>query len=178
MSSSGSTRSTEQKQQQNSEEPANLEVKETKPEPKHETTVAIDPNAKYEYIIACLGAGYVGGPTMAMIALKCPTYKVIVADININRIKQWNSKHLPIYEPGLQQMLTATLGRNLFFTSDVTQAIIDAEMIFVSVNTPTKKVNIFCFYIQIIYKQTKTVWNGSWKSSRLKKLGIGRTSYC
>jgi len=94
--------------------------------------------SKFEYVISCLGAGYVGGPTMAMIALKCPTIKVIVADINPNQIAKWNSNKLPIYEPGLDEVIKVTRNRNLFFTDNVTQAIKDSEMIFVSVNTPTK----------------------------------------
>jgi len=114
---------------------------ENKPEEKKEyiTTKAIDPNKKFEYCVACLGAGYVGGPTMGMIALKCPEVKVIVADINPKQIQRWNSDKLPIYEPGLDEVIKSCRGRNLFFTSDVTQAIKDAKMIFVSVNTPTKK---------------------------------------
>eukprot|EP01084_Bolivina_argentea_P146617 256673_1 len=76
---------------------------------------------------------------MGMMALKCPTIKVIVADINPTQIQRWNSDQLPIYEPGLDEVIKSCRGRNLFFTSDVTQAIKDAEMIFVSVNTPTKK---------------------------------------
>jgi len=103
------------------------------------TTKPIDPNAKYEYCVSCLGAGYVGGPTMGMIALKCPSVKVIVADINPKQIERWNSDKLPIYEPGLDEIIKSCRGRNLFFTSDVTQAILDSDMIFVSVNTPTKK---------------------------------------
>ena len=102
-----------------------------------------DDNKQFEYVIACLGAGYVGGPTMAMIALKCPSIKVIVADINPKQIQKWNSEKLPIYEPGLDEVIKSCRGRNLFFTSDVTQAIKDADMIFVSVNTPTKKVKSF-----------------------------------
>ncbi len=77
---------------------------------------------------------------MAMLALKCPEVKVIVADISVQRIEQWNSKDLPIYEPGLEEVVKATRGRNLFFTSDVDSAITEGDMIFVSVNTPTKKV--------------------------------------
>eukprot|EP01083_Nonionella_stella_P145558 456363_1 len=113
----------------------------SKPEEKkeHITTKAINASRKFEYVIACLGAGYVGGPTMGMMALKCPTIKVIVADINPTQIQRWNSDQLPIYEPGLDEVIKSCRGRNLFFTSDVTQAIKDAEMIFVSVNTPTKK---------------------------------------
>jgi len=99
-------------------------------------------DSQFEYCVSCLGAGYVGGPTMAMIALKCPEIKVIVADISKKQIDKWNSDHLPIYEPGLEEIIKATRGRNLFFTSDCTQAIIDADMIFVSVNTPTKKYGI------------------------------------
>ena len=88
--------------------------------------------------ICCIGAGYVGGPTMAMIALKCPHIQVTVVDVNEDRIKSWNSNELPIYEHGLWDVVKATRGRNLFFSVDVDQAIRDAEMIFVSVNTPTK----------------------------------------
>merc|ERR1711871_844040 len=89
--------------------------------------------------ICCIGAGYVGGPTMSIIALKCPKVKVTVCDISDRRIAQWNSRHLPIYEPGLQEVVESVRGRNLFFTTDVDKAIQEAEIIFVSVNTPTKK---------------------------------------
>jgi UDPglucose 6-dehydrogenase len=88
--------------------------------------------------ICCIGAGYVGGPTMAMIAKKCPETKVTVVDINAGRIAQWNSDDLPIFEPGLDEIVRASRGRNLFFSTDVDQAIVNADMIFVSVNTPTK----------------------------------------
>lgn len=89
-------------------------------------------------IIACIGAGYVGGPTMAMIADKCPAIKVIVVDINEKRIAAWNSDELPVYEPGLEAVVKRARGRNLFFSTDVDGAIREAEMIFMSVNTPTK----------------------------------------
>jgi len=88
--------------------------------------------------ILCIGAGYVGGPTMAMIARKCPDYKVIVVDIDSARIKAWQSDHLPIYEPGLQELVKASLNKNLFFSTDVDAGIREADIIFVSVNTPTK----------------------------------------
>jgi UDPglucose 6-dehydrogenase len=88
--------------------------------------------------ILCIGAGYVGGPTMAVIAAKCPRYKVTVADINPARIAAWNSDALPIYEPGLLDVVKQARGRNLFFSTDVDAAIDEAEIIFVSVNTPTK----------------------------------------
>ena len=89
--------------------------------------------------ILCIGAGYVGGPTMAMIAAKCPDYTVTVADINEERIAAWNSDELPIYEPGLDALVKQCRGKNLFFTTDAISAIRDAYIIFVSVNTPTKK---------------------------------------
>jgi UDPglucose 6-dehydrogenase len=92
----------------------------------------------YSKRIACIGAGYVGGPTMAMIAMKCPHYKVIVADLSKARIDAWQTDSLPIYEPGLLDVVKAARGRNLFFTSDIAGAIREAEIIFVSVNTPTK----------------------------------------
>ena len=88
--------------------------------------------------ILCIGAGYVGGPTMAMIAAKCPEIKVTVADINAERIAEWNSDSLPIYEPGLYDVVMKSRNRNLFFTTDVIKGIKEAGIIFVSVNTPTK----------------------------------------
>ncbi len=88
--------------------------------------------------ILCIGAGYVGGPTMAMIAHKCPGYVITVVDINEDRIKAWNSGNPPIYEPGLGELVKKSLGRNLFFSSDVAGNIEKADIIFVSVNTPTK----------------------------------------
>lgn len=92
----------------------------------------------FEKRILCIGAGYVGGPTMAMIACKCPQYKVTVVDINAERIAQWNSDRLPIYEPGLDEIVCKARGRNLFFHTDIPTAIREADIIFVSVNTPTK----------------------------------------
>lgn len=88
--------------------------------------------------ILCIGAGYVGGPTMAVIAAKCPQYKVTVVDINAERIRAWNSDELPIYEPGLLDVVKQARGRNLFFSTEIDKAIDEAEIIFVSVNTPTK----------------------------------------
>ncbi len=88
--------------------------------------------------ILCIGAGYVGGPTMAVIADKCPEYRVTVVDINAERIAAWNSDDLPIYEPGLEEVVKRCRGRNLFYSTDIPAAIRDADIIFVSVNTPTK----------------------------------------
>ncbi|MDC1439437.1 nucleotide sugar dehydrogenase [Flavobacteriaceae bacterium] len=91
--------------------------------------------------ICCIGAGYVGGPTMAVIALKCPKIKVTVVDINEQRIAAWNHAdldQLPIYEPGLKEVVAEARGRNLFFSTDVDKAIIESQMIFMAVNTPTK----------------------------------------
>jgi len=88
--------------------------------------------------ICCIGAGYVGGPTMAMIAAKCPDIRVEVVDLNEKRIAAWNSDDLPIYEPGLDEVVREARGRNLFFTTGVEDAIRNADIIFVSVNTPTK----------------------------------------
>ena len=91
--------------------------------------------------ICCIGAGYVGGPTMAVIAQKCPDIKVTVVDINAERIAAWNDENvenIPIYEPGLSDVVAEARGRNLFFSTDVEKAIDEAEMIFISVNTPTK----------------------------------------
>jgi UDPglucose 6-dehydrogenase len=93
---------------------------------------------EFEKKILCIGAGYVGGPTMAMIAAKCPPYKIMVVDINPARIAAWNSDSLPIYEPGLDVLVQKTRGVNLFFSTAVETGISDADIIFVSVNTPTK----------------------------------------
>lgn len=88
--------------------------------------------------ILCIGAGYVGGPTMAMIAKKNTAVEVTVVDINQQRIDEWNSNDLPIYEPGLDEVVKEARGRNLFFSTDVDKGIAEADIIFVSVNTPTK----------------------------------------
>ncbi|GAB4183121.1 MAG: nucleotide sugar dehydrogenase [Terrimicrobiaceae bacterium] len=89
--------------------------------------------------ICCLGAGYVGGPTMAMIAQKCPDIRVTVVDVSEARIAEWNSDQLPVYEPGLLEVVKESRGRNLFFSTDVDEGIREADIIFVSVGTPTKK---------------------------------------
>jgi UDPglucose 6-dehydrogenase len=91
--------------------------------------------------ICCIGAGYVGGPTMAVIAQKCPQIQVTVVDLNAERIAAWNDENLdniPIYEPGLGKIVEEARGRNLFFSTDVEKAIDEAQVIFISVNTPTK----------------------------------------
>ncbi|MCW4469554.1 UDP-glucose 6-dehydrogenase [Flavobacterium sp. MFBS3-15] len=91
--------------------------------------------------ICCIGAGYVGGPTMAVIAHKCPDIKVTIVDLNAERIAAWNDENidnLPVYEPGLGEIVRSARGRNLFFSTEVEKAIDEAQMIFISVNTPTK----------------------------------------
>lgn len=93
---------------------------------------------KFKKKILCIGAGYVGGPSMAIIAYKCPDYRVTVVDINAKRIDAWNSAQLPVYEPGLDHIINKTRGKNLFFSKDIENQIKDNDIIFVSVNTPTK----------------------------------------
>ncbi|RPJ66932.1 MAG: nucleotide sugar dehydrogenase [Acidobacteria bacterium] len=88
--------------------------------------------------VLCIGAGYVGGPTMAVIADRCPHARVNVVDVNAARIAAWNSDSLPIFEPGLDEVVGRARGRNLFFSTDIECGIRDADIIFVSVNTPTK----------------------------------------
>ena len=91
--------------------------------------------------ICCIGAGYVGGPTMAVIAQKCPHIQVTVVDLNVERIAAWNDENvanIPIYEPGLSDIVAEARGRNLFFSTNVEKAIDEAQIIFISVNTPTK----------------------------------------
>ncbi len=92
----------------------------------------------YTKKILCIGAGYVGGPTMAMIAAKCPQYKVTVVDVNHEKIKAWQTDELPIFEPGLLDVVKIARGRNLFFSTELEENIKESEIIFVSVNTPTK----------------------------------------
>ncbi len=92
--------------------------------------------------ITCIGAGYVGGPTMAVMALKNPGIKFHIVDINQARIDAWMSDDLPIYEPGLDEVVKQTRGKNLFFSTDVAGAIKEGNMIFISVNTPTKKYGV------------------------------------
>ena len=96
----------------------------------------------FEKKILCIGAGYVGGPTMAVIADKCPRYKVTVVDIDAGKIAAWNSDTLPVYEPGLLDVVQRARGKNLFFSTDVPAAIAEADIIFVSVNTPTKTTGV------------------------------------
>lgn len=88
--------------------------------------------------ITCIGAGYVGGPTMAVIADRCPHIRVTVVDANAERIAAWNSDSLPVFEPGLDEVVRRARGRNLFFSADVDAAIAAADCVFISVNTPTK----------------------------------------
>ena len=93
---------------------------------------------EFEKEILCIGAGYVGGPTMAVIADRCPHYRVTVVDIDEDRIRAWNGNRLPIYEPGLDEVVARARGRNLFFSTDIEEGIRNGDIIFVSVNTPTK----------------------------------------
>ena len=92
--------------------------------------------------VCCIGAGYVGGPTMSVIAHKCPDIEVTIADIDKNKIEMWNSPNpedIPIYEPGLSAIVKNHRNKNLFFTTDITHAIKSAEIIFIAVGTPTKE---------------------------------------
>ncbi|KGG00342.1 MULTISPECIES: nucleotide sugar dehydrogenase [Prochlorococcus] len=92
--------------------------------------------------ICCIGAGYVGGPSMAVIAEKCPNITITVVDVNRERIESWNSENyedLPVFEPGLKEIIKKNRGKNLFFSNDVQKEIESSNMIFLCVNTPTKK---------------------------------------
>ena len=92
-------------------------------------------------IICCIGAGYVGGPTMSVIAKNCPEWEINVVDLNSERINAWNNKDLsklPIFEPGLEQIVKQCRGKNLFFSTEIEKNIAKADIIFISVNTPTK----------------------------------------
>lgn len=93
---------------------------------------------EFEKNILCIGAGYVGGPTMAVIAANCPQHKVTIVDINEEKIRAWQTDQLPIYEPGLLEVVQKSRGINLFFSTNIEKNINEADIIFVSVNTPTK----------------------------------------
>ena len=90
--------------------------------------------------ICCIGAGFVGGPTMAVIAYKCPHLKVTVVDSDKEKINAWNGplEKLPIFEKGLSQVVGTTRNKNLFFSTDIDKSINDCQIIFMAVNTPTK----------------------------------------
>ena len=106
-------------------------------------------NQNFRKNICCIGAGYVGGPTMAVIASNCPELKVDVIDINEERIKAWNSddfSNLPVFEPGLADIIKKQRGKNLFFSNNIEQCISEADIIFISVNTPTKTQGIGAGY--------------------------------
>ncbi len=95
--------------------------------------------------ICCIGAGYVGGPTMAVIADKCKYLKVIVVDLNKDKINSWNNEDLtklPVYEPGLKDLIKRCRGKNLFFSTNIQQSIAESDMVFISVNTPTKQTGL------------------------------------
>mmetsp|Transcript_35461 Transcript_35461/g.75714 ORF Transcript_35461/g.75714 Transcript_35461/m.75714 type:complete len:476 (+) Transcript_35461:224-1651(+) len=96
----------------------------------------------FDLKICCMGAGYVGGPTMAVIAAKCPKIRVCVVDLSKKQIDAWNSPNLPIYEPGLPEVVDQCRGKNLFFSTDIDAEIKKADIIFISVNTPTKTMGI------------------------------------
>lgn len=96
----------------------------------------------FDLKICCMGAGYVGGPTMAVIAKNCPQIRVCVVDLNQKQIDAWNSDNLPIYEPGLPEVVDECRGKNLFFSTDIETEIKRADIIFISVNTPTKTMGI------------------------------------
>lgn len=98
---------------------------------------------QFKMTVCCMGAGYVGGPTMAVIANYCHDIKVVVVDISEQQIAKWNdSDDIPIYEPGLKELVDARRGKNLFFSTDLDKYINEADIIFVCVNTPTKQSGI------------------------------------
>ena len=116
--------------------------------------------------ICCIGAGFVGGPTMAVIALKAPDIQVTVVDMNAARIAEWHSENLPIYEPGLDEVVKTARGRNLHFSTDVRGGIEKADIIFVAVNTPTKTYGVGAGraadlrYIEAVARTIAEVANG------------------
>jgi len=118
---------------------------------------------------------YVGGPTMAVIAMKCPEYKVTVVDINEQKINQWNSERLPIYEPGLAEIVKKTREVNLFFSTDIKTHIKEADIIFVSVNTPTKTFGLGAEWPPI-YNTGKRPPKKSWENSEGPKIIVEKST--
>eukprot|EP00618_Florenciella_parvula_P011712 CAMPEP_0119471188 /NCGR_PEP_ID=MMETSP1344-20130328/3754_1 /TAXON_ID=236787 /ORGANISM="Florenciella parvula, Strain CCMP2471" /LENGTH=89 /DNA_ID=CAMNT_0007503933 /DNA_START=61 /DNA_END=327 /DNA_ORIENTATION=+ len=86
--------------------------------------------ADFKLKICCMGAGYVGGPTMAVIAANCPDIKVTVVDISEKQIGAWNSDNLPIFEPGLLEVVQSVRGKNMFFSTAIDETIAEADIIF------------------------------------------------
>jgi UDPglucose 6-dehydrogenase len=130
---------------------------------------------KFKKNILCIGAGYVGGPSMAMIAYKCPDYRVTVVDVNSDRIDAWNSAELPVYEPGLDKIVKKTRGKNLFFTKDIENQIKENDIIFVSVNTPTKTYGVgagMAADLQFVEKTARQIL----KHSRSSKIVIEKST--
>lgn len=120
--------------------------------------------------ICCIGAGYVGGPTMAMIAKQCPNVSVNVVDIQQARIDAWNSDKLPIYEPGLKEVVLEARGRNLHFSTDVAKQIKEADIVFISVNTPTKTYGIGsgrAANLEFVEKCARTIAESSEKGHKI-----------
>ena len=113
--------------------------------------------------VCCIGAGYVGGPTMAVIASNCPDLRINVVDINVERIKAWNIddlSQLPVFEPGLKNIVKKCRGKNLFFSSNIEENIANADIIFISVNTPTKTKGIGAGYasdLKWVESSTRTI---------------------
>ncbi|KAK4310915.1 hypothetical protein Pmani_017550 [Petrolisthes manimaculis] len=116
--------------------------------------------------VCCIGAGYVGGSSCSVLAWKCPDIHVHVVDVSHDTIKQWNSHNLPIYEPGLDEVVKECRGRNLFFSNDIDRAVREADMIFISVNTPTKTYGIGkgkaadLQYVEVCARKIAEVANG------------------
>jgi len=117
--------------------------------------------------VCCIGAGYVGGPTMTIITKKCPEVTVTVVDVSVERINAWKTDNLPIFEPGLFEIVKETRGKNLFFSTDVEAGIKNADIIFVCVNTPTKTHGIGAGqaadlkYIESVARKIAAVANGN-----------------
>ena len=128
--------------------------------------------------ICCIGAGYVGGPTMAVIALKCPDIKINVVDISKEKIRAWNSKDLneiPVKEPGLSDIVKEVRNKNLFFSNEVEKNIDKAEMVFIAVNTPTKtsgKGKGMAADLKYVINSAKTIA----KSSRTDKIIVEKST--
>ena len=116
--------------------------------------------------ILCIGAGYVGGPSMAVLADRCRSKKVTVVDVDAQKIRAWKGSKLPIFEPGLDKIVKRTRGKNLFFSTDISGEIEEADMIFVCVNTPTKEYGYGAGFASDMQYVEKTARNSSATASR------------
>ena len=126
--------------------------------------------------ICCVGAGYVGGPTMSVIASKCPEIRIDIVDINEERISEWNSDKLPIYEPGLDQIVKEARGRNLFF-SLILKRQLSMQILFSYQLTLPRKRMVMVPIGQLISNMSKPLQEALLKAQKHQKLSLKKAPF-